>query len=1049
MSTETESGDFYWANGKRVPLYRDPRMFAVRFRPGRRDDDPDLSEESRTLLRNQSRNVGTIRGHGIHIYEADDDGPATDSRAMRDASAVGQIASRVASLGREPGVEFTAPVLRRSATDADPIVPTPRFLVSFKPEVGRDEIDEFNAGYDVRIESRLGYVENGFALIAPDADGDSGAIALSDVYFRSGLTEFAMPDLIRRRHFRATVETAAATTRTTARSGGDLRSAQWHLDQIDIDGAWQITRGSLGVRVAILDDGIDLGHPEFSGTGKVSFQYDFEDDDPDATPSFSNENHGTACAGVAVASGIRAFGAAPDCALMAIRTPFQLGVSDEARMFQRAADEAADVISCSWGPPDGTGAVDPLPDPTRAAIDYCVDNGRGGLGIPIFWAAGNGAESVSDDGYAAYHRVIAVAACTDAEQQSWYSDSGPEVDITAPSNGGTLGILTTDRRGSAGYNSGSASLGDTTGDYTNDFGGTSSATPLAAGVAGLILSVAPNLRWDQVKQILEETADKIGGSNEYDSSGHSDRFGKGRINARAAVERARTMAGGSSGPSTPSNGSPTIQGPQRIDRSGSAPAFTVNAAGRPFMAVEVATEARLFDFDSHGGDRSSSNYYPDWDAGGSTTSSTLSWRLPDDVWQQMRHADALFYRVHVADDPDTWANYDVSLEDGDAALAPSSPIGAGSSVSPVTTSTTTSTETTETTSTATSTVRFPSGASFAEVVSPDDDVDYSDTVAGGIVPLIEVRDRLDDQLSANFRVEEFASREVGGRRKTRYSRISPELIERLQELRESIGSAITITSGYRYPALNAEAGGVGQSQHIPGRAVDMRATGHTPLELAEVVLDVFGFDIGIGLGSSIVHVDLRGTLASWTYSGAELSESEFDDWVRERRASRRSAPERRSEAAALDGFVSVSAPSSWHIGSGVPTFAVRPGNQSFWGLEVVTDRRAFTDEGIRSSSSYWKSWSEALSEAGDGELVTVPLDEAAWEEMRGSDTLWYRAFTSSAPHVPLDLQITTADEDVDNAPPMAITREAQRDPRIAALSDELVRRADEARWRDR
>src|SRR5258708_20372897 len=112
------------------------------------------------------------------------------------------------------------------------------------------------------------------------------------------------------------------------------------------------------------------------------------------------DNHGKAGGGVAGGSGMKASGVAPGCRIVMARIPDYLGVSDEAKMFIWAADAGADVISCSWGPADGTGATVPLPTATRLAIRYCLNTGRAGKGIPIFWAAGNGPQSVPPPPYA-------------------------------------------------------------------------------------------------------------------------------------------------------------------------------------------------------------------------------------------------------------------------------------------------------------------------------------------------------------------------------------------------------------------------------------------------------------------------------------------------------------------------------------------------------------------------------------------------------------------------------------------------------------------------
>ncbi len=77
---------------------------------------------------------------------------------------------------------------------------------------------------------------------------------------------------------------------------------QWHLKTAKVLDAWGgITRGSGSIKVAILDDGIDTGHQEFSG--KIVAQHDFASGGDDGSPNTNDDNHGTACAGVAVAKG--------------------------------------------------------------------------------------------------------------------------------------------------------------------------------------------------------------------------------------------------------------------------------------------------------------------------------------------------------------------------------------------------------------------------------------------------------------------------------------------------------------------------------------------------------------------------------------------------------------------------------------------------------------------------------------------------------------------------------------------------------------------------
>jgi subtilisin-like proprotein convertase family protein len=239
---------------------------------------------------------------------------------------------------------------------------------------------------------------------------------------------------------------------------------------------------------------------------------------------------------------------------MPIRLRSALGSQSEADAFFWAAEHGADVISCSWGPADGRwwDANDPqhnvvvdLPDSTRLAIDWATNNGRNGKGCVVTWAAGNGNESVDNDGYAAYAGVIAVAACSDRGKRSVYSDKGdalwcafPSSDFTDPAL--TPGIWTTDRTGGSGYNPGAPNAnGDAAGNYTQDFGGTSSACPGAAGVAALVIARNPALRWDEVKDVLKRCCTRVDDvGNEYDANGHSKQYGYGRLDARKAVQLA-------------------------------------------------------------------------------------------------------------------------------------------------------------------------------------------------------------------------------------------------------------------------------------------------------------------------------------------------------------------------------------------------------------------------------------------------------------------------------------------------------------------------------
>lgn len=454
-------------------------------------------------------------------------------------------------LKQEPGVRFAGRVLQ-DPRSKEPVLYTENLFVKFADKQSQAACLRALKKSGLEIKRRLEYATNAYFVEAPEGIGVEVFGMALELLEEDG-TEMCHPELVRE-----------ARRRT-------VFNPQWHLKRMTIDGtvvnahasveaAWATSEGD-GIVIAVIDDGVDLDHEEFSSAGKIVAPLNASA--PANSPSRDNprpgfgENHGTACAGVACADGrVRASGVAPKARLMPIRLASVLGSQAEADSFVHAAQNGADVISCSWGPTDGDwfNPNDPLhfqnvpmPDSTRLAIQFAIDNGRGGKGCVILWAAGNGREDVGNDGYARSDKVIAVAACNDTGTRSVYSDEGDAIWCAFPSNDfefapfgqptpKTTGIWTTDRSGADGYNPGVTSKGDLAGNYTSGFGGTSSACPGAAGVAALVLARNQDLRWDEVKDVLKRSCDQIDqvGGN-YNANGHSPFYGYGRLNAKTAV----------------------------------------------------------------------------------------------------------------------------------------------------------------------------------------------------------------------------------------------------------------------------------------------------------------------------------------------------------------------------------------------------------------------------------------------------------------------------------------------------------------------------------
>ena len=460
----------------------------------------------------------------------------------RSPAATAPMERFIERLRRSPLLRYVTPLYLRGET---PVVVSDEFIAAFRPSMEHTAIDRFNEEQGVRILESFDFAPNTFLLQVEDPAA-TPTLAMTRRYFESGMVEYAEPDLIEVKALKWV-------------PNDPLYPFQWHLPRVEAEAAWEITRGDPSVVVAVIDDGVDIDHEDFASNGKIVDGYDFLDGDPDPRPGDVEDNHGTAVAGVALANGDNGTGVtgmAPGCRLLPIRLVGNAQTNSmEARAIRHAANQGAWVINNSWGPIDGSGPV-PLPGIVRAAIDHAATRGRDGKGCVILFAAGNGNESISSpatlDGYASYHRVIAVAACNDQERRSAYSDFGPEVDLCAPSNDtapGHRAIFTTDRMGNDGYNPpGAGDPPDPAGaavNYTGTFGGTSSAAPLTAGVAALMLSIAPDLTREQVQYLLEATAVKIDADNtnpvgRYGADGHSQWYGYGRVHALDAVRGARS-----------------------------------------------------------------------------------------------------------------------------------------------------------------------------------------------------------------------------------------------------------------------------------------------------------------------------------------------------------------------------------------------------------------------------------------------------------------------------------------------------------------------------
>ncbi len=322
-----------------------------------------------------------------------------------------------------------------------------------------------------------------------------------------------------------------------------LLADQWHLDNQGQNGgtptadihafdAWERAWGQ-GIRVAVLDTGVDASHPDLIVTSGHDYISSDEDSDPEG------EAHGTAAAGLAVATGNNGIGVAGVAwggdvyAIRLIGGDTTLG--DVYDAFAESVDAGAAVISNSWG--YGGSCPDiPLFASMRTAFEYADEVGREGLGTAVVFSAGNEGCDHSNNLMLAHPAVTAVSATNHRDQLESYSTYGEIVDIAGPSGG----VLTTDISGDAGY-------GDYRGDrdYTPGFSGTSASAPIVSGVLAVMFSANADLTASEARTVLCQTATRIDpAGGRYDDRGWSPLYGCGRPDLAAAVNAVANDAPG-------------------------------------------------------------------------------------------------------------------------------------------------------------------------------------------------------------------------------------------------------------------------------------------------------------------------------------------------------------------------------------------------------------------------------------------------------------------------------------------------------------------------
>ena len=284
-------------------------------------------------------------------------------------------------------------------------------------------------------------------------------------------------------------------------------ATSWHLNKdnlkpgsiikavdINVLPVWNKKLFGNGIRITVVDDGIDFRHPDILESFDADASRDILLDVPDVSPKNEQlDHHGTRCAAEIVGkpnNGICGVGVAFNAKLSGVtiigdKFPTD---SDEATAFKYHY-ETQDIFSMSWGPSDDGTQIDGPGRLASLALEDGITKGRNNKGIIYVIASGNGLvnqDNCNYDGYVNSKYTIAIGAVDIYGNQPWYAEECSAIHIVLPGGDESNPIYTSDINNKC---------------STNHFG-TSAAAPLASGIVALLLEHRPNLGWRDVQQLM-------------------------------------------------------------------------------------------------------------------------------------------------------------------------------------------------------------------------------------------------------------------------------------------------------------------------------------------------------------------------------------------------------------------------------------------------------------------------------------------------------------------------------------------------------------------
>jgi hypothetical protein len=532
---------FYYKGRVMVPFEPKNDLLAVAVIPTlSKDQEPELNKVAGELGLRPEEIPDDIHLNYVRIFRYSKEPDTKEKQTVQER------------LERHPFVRRVGPI-----THLDPrgvAFLTNEVVVRFKNTISRAQAKKIAAELKLEVVRELPHIPNGYLLRAEGTPGYE-ILDICAALVKREVAVYAEPNLF--------------VTAIRNYTPNDPRfNQQPHHTLIHSEDAWNTTMGDSSILIAVMDDGCDTDHEDFTNPAgslwdKVVNQFSFVS----YSTTLTDNSHGTRSCGIATAVAdnlLGVAGVAPGCQLMPLEWVYGTitdwsdayvwisgGDPGRAAPFPAPLSKGADVISNSIGVVDF-----PISGTMKDTWDYIMTYGRNGRGCIVVFAAGNSNIDMATDSYsqwANYEKTIAVASCTisppDAvEQKVSTSSFGDAIDLCAPA-GGPAGGTETRTMSTASSNT-----------YTTH-GQTSCACPQVAGAAALMLSANSDLSWVEIRELLRDAAQHIDTAN-LDPNGiwedvngtpsnvggylgphHSRWYGYGMLDVNAAVQAAVSLVG--------------------------------------------------------------------------------------------------------------------------------------------------------------------------------------------------------------------------------------------------------------------------------------------------------------------------------------------------------------------------------------------------------------------------------------------------------------------------------------------------------------------------